>query len=230
MQIDALAALDGTENDDRCTICLYDEGWHQGVVGLVASRVKERFHRPTIAFARADAIDLRGSGRSIEGIHLRDTLDLVTKRAPGLLSRFGGHAMAAGLTLPAVHYDAFAAEFEAATRATCDRTLFARAVETDGPLAPGEIGLALINAIDEHVWGQAFPAPLFANEFDVLEQRLLKDRHLKLVLDLGGRRFEAIWFRRTERVPTRVRFAYRPVADEYMGKHRVQLVIEHAAD
>jgi single-stranded-DNA-specific exonuclease len=230
MQLDALAAIDEAAVDARSTICLFNEDWHQGVVGLVASRVKEKFHRPTIAFARAGERELRGSGRSIEGVHLRDTLDLVTKRAPALVSRFGGHAMAAGLALPAEFYEQFAAEFEEATRATCDRALFARSVETDGPLAPAEICLSLINAIDEHVWGQGFPAPLFDNEFDVLEQRLLKDRHLKLSLALDGRRFEAIWFRHTERLSARARLAYRPVADEYMGARRLQLVIEHAAE
>jgi single-stranded-DNA-specific exonuclease len=230
MQLDALAAIDEATVDSRSTICLFDEDWHQGVVGLVASRVKEKFHRPTIAFARAGERELRGSGRSIEGVHLRDTLDLVTKRAPSLVSRFGGHAMAAGLTLPAELYERFAAEFEEATCATCDRALFARSVATDGPLAAAEIGLSLINAIDEHVWGQGFPAPLFDNEFDVLEQRLLKDRHLKLSLVLDGRRFDAIWFRHTERLPAHVRLAYRPVADDYMGARRLQLVIEHAAE
>jgi single-stranded-DNA-specific exonuclease len=228
MQLDALAALDQAVVGERSTICLYDEGWHQGVVGLVASRIKEKYHRPTIAFARAGDAELRGSGRSIEGVHLRDTLDLVTKKAPLLIRRFGGHAMAAGLTLPPEHYDGFVTAFEDATCATCDRALFARTVATDGPLAGSEIGLALINAIDEHVWGQGFTAPLFDNVFDVLDQRLVKGKHLKLTVELDGRRFDAIWFRRTEGLPRRVRLAYRPTADEYQGIRRVQLVIEHA--
>jgi single-stranded-DNA-specific exonuclease len=230
MQIDALAALDAEAVESARTICLFDEDWHQGVVGLVASRVKEKFHRPTIAFARASASDLRGSGRSIEGVHLRDTLDLVTKLAPDMVRRFGGHAMAAGLTLQADRYEGFAAAFEEATRASCDRSLFARTVQTDGPLKAAEIGLELINAIDEHVWGQGFPPPLFANVFTVLEQRLLKDRHLKLTLDLDGRRFNAIWFRRTEPLPKEALLAYRPVADDYNGQRRVQLFIEHAGE
>ena len=230
MQIDALAALDADTVESARTICLFNEDWHQGVVGLVASRVKEKFHRPTIAFARASESDLRGSGRSIEGVHLRDTLDLVTKQAPDMVRRFGGHAMAAGLTLDAERYEGFAAAFEAATRASCDRALFARTVQIDGPLKAGEIGLELINAIDEHVWGQGFPPPLFANVFTVLEQRLLKDRHLKLTLDLDGRRFNAIWFRRTEPLAKEALLAYRPVADDYNGQRRVQLFIEHAGE
>jgi single-stranded-DNA-specific exonuclease len=199
------------------------------VIGLVASRVKERYHRPTIAFARASDGELRGSGRSIEGVHLRDTLDLVTKRAPSLVRRFGGHAMAAGLTMPASSYDSFVSAFEDATRASCDRTLFERTITTDGALAANEVVLSLIEAIDSHVWGQGFPAPLFDNEFIVVEQRLVKDRHLKLVVDLDGRLFDAIWFSRTEQLPRTVRLAYRPVVDDYMGERRLQLVIEHAA-
>ncbi len=229
MQLDALAVLDDNDVAARSTICLYNEDWHQGVIGLVASRIKEKYHRPTIAFARANDGELRGSGRSIEGVHLRDTLDLVTKQAPSLVRRFGGHAMAAGLTMPASSYDSFVSAFEAATRASCDRTLFERTITTDGALAANEVVLSLIEAIDSHVWGQGFPAPLFDNEFVVVEQRLVKDRHLKLRLDLDGRLFDAIWFSRTEQVPRTVRLAYRPVADDYMGERRLQLVIEHAA-
>ncbi|MBA3254859.1 MAG: single-stranded-DNA-specific exonuclease RecJ, partial [Burkholderiaceae bacterium] len=135
MQLDALAVLDDADVATRSTICLYNEDWHQGVIGLVASRIKERYHRPTIAFARANDGELRGSGRSIEGVHLRDTLDLVTKHAPSLVRRFGGHAMAAGLTMPASSYDGFVSAFEDATRASCDRTLFERTITTDGALA-----------------------------------------------------------------------------------------------
>ena len=229
MQLDALAVLDDADVAACSTICLYNADWHQGVIGLVASRIKEKYHRPTIAFARANDGELRGSGRSIDGVHLRDTLDLVTKQAPSLVRRFGGHAMAAGLTMPASSYAGFVSAFEAATRASCDRTLFERTIATDGALAANEVVLSLIEAMDSHVWGQGFPAPLFDNEFVVVEQRLVKDRHLKLVLDLDGRLFDAIWFSRTEQIPRTVRLAYRPAADEYMGERRLQLVIEHAA-
>ena len=229
MQFDALAELDESDLGSRRTITLFNEGWHQGVVGLVASRVKERHHRPTIAFARADERSLRGSGRSIEGVHLRDVLDLVTKAAPEMIDRFGGHAMAAGLTLPAERYDGFAQAFEAATRASTEADLFTRRIATDGPLAATEINLPLIEAIERQIWGQGFAAPLFDNEFAVIEQRLIKDAHLKLALEFDGRRFDAIWFRRTQPLPTRVRLAYRPVADEYQGQRRVSLHIEHAS-
>lgn len=228
MQFDALTELDAAEVERQRTVTLFNESWHQGVVGLVASRVKERFHRPTIAFARADERTLRGSGRSIEGVHLRDTLDLVTKVAPALIEKFGGHAMAAGLTLQHEGFEAFTRAFEAATRSTCEAALFTRTVLTDGPLAPAEIGASLVEAIERQVWGQGFPSPLFDNEFAVVEQRLVKDAHLKLVLELDGRRFSAIWFRHVESLPTRVRLAYRPAIDEYQGQRRVNLVIEHA--
>ena len=226
MQLDALAALDAADVQRHCSICLFDASWHQGVVGLVASRIKERFHRPTIAFARAGEAELRGSGRSIEGVHLRDTLDIVTKVDPSMIKRFGGHAMAAGLTLAAEHYEGFVAAFEEATRASCDRSIFERTIATDGPLEPGDLTFALVEACDQHVWGQGFPAPLFDQEFDVVEQRLVKDRHLKLSLELDGRRFNGIFFRRTEPLPRRARLAYRPVIDDYQGQRRLTLFIE----
>jgi len=232
MQLDALATLDPAQVENRSTLCLYEPTWHQGVVGLVASRVKEKFHRPTIAFAPADGDgrELRGSGRSIEGVHLRDTLDLVTKQAPHLVSRFGGHAMAAGLTLAAQDYEAFAAAFEQTTRASTDPAIFRRSIATDGPLRAAELDMALVQAIDAHVWGQGFPAPLFACEFDVLEQRLVKDRHLKLVLELDGQRFGGIFFRRTEPLPSNIHLAFRPAIDEYGGQRRLTLCVEHQGE
>jgi single-stranded-DNA-specific exonuclease len=229
MNLDAFAELEADYDEARRTICLFNASWHQGVVGLVASRVKERFHRPTIAFAAADEVYLRGSGRSIEGVHLRDTLDLVTKAAPELIHKFGGHAMAAGLTLKRSAFELFAQAFEAATRASAEAQLFARSLPTDGALAPRDITLGLIEAIERQIWGQGFPPPLFANEFDVLDQRLLGEQHLKLVLDLGGKRFDAIWFRRTESLPSRARLAYRPVVDEFQGLRRISLLIDAAA-
>jgi single-stranded-DNA-specific exonuclease len=227
MQFDALAELEDAALGTQRTITLFNEGWHQGVVGLIAARVKERYHRPTIAFARADETTLRGSGRSIEGVHLRDTLDLVTKVAPDLIERFGGHAMAAGLTLRAERYESFVRAFEAATRASADAACFTRTIATDGPLEPGEIGLALIEATGRQIWGQGFPPPLYANEFIVAEQRLVKDQHLRLTLELAGRRFPAVWFRRNQALPGRALLAYRPTVDEYQGERRVQLIVEY---
>lgn len=229
MQIDAAALLEDRDLADTRTLSLFDESWHQGVVGLVASRVKEKHHRPTIAFAR-NGEELKGSGRSIEGVHLRDTLDLVTKIAPGLITKFGGHAMAAGLTIAAEHLEAFARAFESATRASTEPALFTRTVAVDGPLAPDEITLGLLAEVETQIWGQGFPAPLFANEFRVLEQRLIKDAHMKLALEFGGKRFDAIFFRRTEPLPERAYLAYRPEINDWGGQRRVQLIVEHLED
>ncbi len=229
MQWDALAQLEETTLGERRTITLFDESWHQGVVGLVASRVKEKFHRPTVAFARADEKSVRGSGRSIEGVHLRDTLDLVTKAAPTLIDKFGGHAMAAGLTLAHEHLPAFEQAFEAAARASTDAGLYTRSVATDGGLAAQDITLTLADALEREIWGQGFAPPLFVNEFTVLEQRLVKDAHLKLKLLLGENKFDAMWFRHTDTLPARLRLAYRVTTNTWQGQRRITLVIEHAA-
>jgi single-stranded-DNA-specific exonuclease len=147
-----------------------------------------------------------------------------------MVRRFGGHAMAAGLSLAAEHYEGFRAAFEDATRASCDGALFERTVATDGPLAAAEITLSLVEACDQHVWGQGFPAPLFDQAFYVLEQRLIKDRHLKLVLELDGRRFNAIFFGRVEPLPREAQLAFRPTIDDYQGQRRLALTIEQCAN
>jgi len=228
MQQDAIAGIDASGFEQRRSIVLFDPQWHQGIVGLVASRIKDRCHRPTIAFAVAGEGVLRGSGRSIEGVHLRDTLDQVTKVAPGLIERFGGHAMAAGLTLRQAHLERFTDAFEAATRACTDPALFTRLLVTDGALAAADIRPDLIDALDSIVWGQGFAEPLFANEFDVIEQRLLQERHLQLTLGLERRRLAAIWFGRQESLPARVRLAYRLKFDTFGGLRRIQLQIVSA--
>jgi single-stranded-DNA-specific exonuclease len=229
MQVDALADLTLDPPETRRTITLANERWHQGVVGLVASRVKEKYHRPTIAFAPAGDGTLRGSGRSIEGVHLRDTLDLVTKAAPALIDRFGGHAMAAGLSLRAEHLAAFTEAFEQATQASADAALFTRMIATDGALRSAELSHLLVDAIERQLWGQGFPPPIFANEVEVLEQRLVKDVHLRLRVQLDGQAFNAIWFRHTATLPARVQLAFRPTLDEYQGQRRLTLVVEHAS-
>jgi len=231
MQAAAQSDLDAADvgrpaGGQRRTITLYREDWHPGVVGLIAARIKDRHHRPTVAFARADATSLRGSGRSIEGVHLRDTLDRVTKIAPEVVTRFGGHAMAAGLTIPRNALEDFARAFETAALQTTDPAPYARTLATDGALQAGEITHSLVEAINGIVWGQGFSEPLFANEFDVLEQRIVRGRHLQLTLALEGRRWPAIWFGRVESVPDCARLAYRPVIDEFRGQHRLTLRVE----
>ena len=226
MQLDAVERLSNMDWRHHATITLFEEDWHQGVVGLVASRLKERTHRPVIAFARDDNNMLKGSGRSIEGIHLRDMLDWVSKQDPNLIERFGGHAMAAGLTIRAEKLDRFTALFERAVTETADPEVFDKVVYIDGALSPEEISFGLVEAMSERIWGQGFERPLFANDFSILSQRVLKDAHLKLVVDLAGNRFEAIHFRRNTPVASHARLAYRPEINEYMGRRSVQLVVE----
>lgn len=229
MQQAAETALSCCNVDSLATLTLYDGRFNEGVVGLVASRLKEKVNRPTIVFAPTDDGALKGSGRSIAGVHLRDALDLVSKALPGAVLRFGGHAMAAGLTLRSEDdLPAFRDAFEKAVRSMVDASVFERVIYTDGGLAPDEITERLVQAIDSQIWGQGFDAPVFANEFRVVRQNLVKDAHTKLILELGGQRFDAIFFRHTETLPGMVRLAYRPNINEFMGRRSVQLVIEAA--
>ena len=229
MQQAAETALSCCNVDSLATLTLYDGRFNEGVVGLVASRLKEKVKRPTIVFAPPDDGALKGSGRSIAGVHLRDALDLVSKALPGAVLRFGGHAMAAGLTLRSEDdLPAFRDAFEKAVRSMVDASVFERVIHTDGGLAPDEITERLVQAIDSQIWGQGFDAPVFANEFRVVRQSLVKDAHTKLILELGGQRFDAIFFRHTETLPGMVRLAYRPNINEFMGRRSVQLVIEAA--
>ena len=229
MQQAAETALSCCNVDSLATLTLYDGRFNEGVVGLVASRLKEKVNRPTIVFAPTDDGALKGSGRSIAGVHLRDALDLVSKALPGAVLHFGGHAMAAGLTLRSEDdLPAFRDAFEKAVRSMVDASVFERVIYTDGGLAPDEITERLVQAIDSQIWGQGFDAPVFANEFRVVRQSLVKDAHTKLILELGGQRFDAIFFRHTETLPGMVRLAYRPNINEFMGRRSVQLVIEAA--
>ena len=227
MQLDALALVSHMDWEKRCTVTLFEPDWHQGVVGLVASRVKEKINRPVIAFAPDDEAGLlKGSGRSIEGVHLRDALDRVSKLRPDVIERFGGHAMAAGLTIRAENLDVFTELFEKAVSETVSPETFDRVVLTDGALAPEEITFGLVNALSERIWGQGFERPVFANDFTVLSQRVLKDTHLKLILDMAGNRFEAIYFRRNEPLASHAKLAYRHEINEYLGRRSIQLVVE----
>ena len=230
MQWDAAMLLNKIDVTKRHTLALFEPTWHQGIVGLVASRVKESKHRPTIAFANAADGEMKGSGRSIEGVHLRDMLDLVTKKAPGIIKKFGGHAMAAGLTIDAHHFEDFSRAFETVVTENCDEEVFERHVYVDGDLAARDITPALVEAINGQIWGQGFLPPLFANEFKVLHQTVLKGGHLKLMLEMQGARFSGIFFRRSAQVPDVARLAYRPEINEWMGQKSIQLVIEQVED
>ena len=227
MQDQALALLESVEAGERASLSLYDPGWHQGVIGILASRVKDRLHRPVIAFAKGNDGELKGSGRSIRGLHLRDALDRVSKQAPGLLLRFGGHAAAAGLTLREENLARFEELFEQTVRELIDPADLTRAIETDGPLEAGRMSLESARLLEGEIWGQGFPAPVFSDEFAVDNQRILKDRHLKLTLRKGAARFDAIRFNFAEGAPDKVRAAYRLAVNEFNGVSSVQLVLEH---
>ena len=227
MQDEALAVLEAPLDIEASTLCLYRREWHQGVVGVVASRLKDRYHRPTMVFAQAGNGELRGSGRAIAGFHLRDALDLVAKRAPGMIIRFGGHAFAAGLSLPEGELSRFAEAFEQVGKEWLSLAQLQRRIETDGALAVEELTLGLAREFESTVWGQGFPRPSFDNEFKVVAQRPVGGKHLRLALTLGDKDFEAILFNQTDILPRRIRAAYRPEVHRYQGMVSLQLVIEH---
>ncbi len=213
--------------------CLFDASWHEGVVGLIASRIKDQLHRPVFAFApnANDPAMLRGSGRSIAGVHLRDVLDLVSKRQPDLIERFGGHAMAAGLVLPIEKLERFQVALETAIVEFSDPDCFRREIQTDGGLPEAFWSLTLVEQLAAICWGQGFPEPLFSDEFIVSQQRLLKDKHLKMQLRLvgGSRRVvEAIFFNHAEPLSEHCRLAYQLGINEFNGSRKLEVRIRHA--
>jgi len=213
-------------------ICVFDPDFHEGVVGIVASRIKDKLHRPTFVFAASNAPgkehELKGSGRSIPGFHLRDALDLVAKRAPGVLLRFGGHAMAAGCTVAEEHLDVFEEALNQVAAEWLDAATLQRRLETDGPLPPEYLRVDMVDMLHREVWGQGFAAPVFCEEVDVVSQRLVGEKHLALKLKHQGQAIDGIWFGRTEPLPSRVKLAYRLDADEWQGQKRVRFMVEAA--
>ena len=229
MQATALALMDSIDAADTFSLSLYDETWHQGVIGILAARLRERYHRPAIAFAPADGAEAKGSGRSIPGLHLRDALDLVTKRHPGLILRFGGHAAAAGLTVRRKDVAAFAAAFEEIVRGLVGPADLERLIETDGNLPAAQIDLAFAETLETGVWGQGFLAPVFCDEYEVADQRVVGGRHLKLRLRApdSTRIIDAILFGQEEPLPSRIRAVYRVQVNEYKATRSVQLLVQH---
>jgi single-stranded-DNA-specific exonuclease len=228
----ALQAVEQASSSGGSTF--FHPDWHQGVVGIVASRLKDRLHRPVICFAKAvEAASeggvpvLRGSGRSIPGLHLRDALDVVSKRAPGLIRRFGGHAQAAGLSIGAADYERFAGEFERIVDELLPAQARLRVVETDGALDAMHFSLEVARLLDAGIWGQGFPQPVFCDTFAVENQRVVGERHLKLWLVKGGRRIEAMRFGALDPLPAQVRAAYRLSVNEFNGLKSIQLNVEH---
>ncbi|RZI71887.1 MAG: single-stranded-DNA-specific exonuclease RecJ [Variovorax sp.] len=213
-------------------ISVFDAEFHEGVVGIVASRIKDRFHRPTFVFAASAAPgkehELKGSGRSIPGFHLRDALDLVAKRYPGVLLRFGGHAMAAGCTVAAEHFGVFEQAMATVAQEWLDAATLTRRLDTDGPIAREYMRVDLVDTLHREVWGQGFAPPTFSEEVEVLSQRLVGEKHLALKLRHQGQPVDGIWFGHTEPLPARVVLAFRLDADEWQGVRRVRFLVEGA--
>ena len=227
MQEEALAAVEAAEFGESYTLSLFDPAWHQGVIGILAGRMKDRFHRPVIAFARSTGGELRGSGRSIPALHLRDALDRVAVRHPGLIIKFGGHAAAAGLTLSEAGLERFRDAFEEAAQELLAPPDLERVIETDGDLADDDYSLDLAQLLEEGVWGQGFPRPSFHGLFDVISQRIVGERHLKLRLARSGRPLDAMLFGTTGLLPTRIEAVHRLDVNEYQGSRSLQVTIEH---
>jgi single-stranded-DNA-specific exonuclease len=235
MREQAQLAADAMIDEDEVpppAIAIFDPDFHEGVVGIVASRIKDKLHRPTFVFAASQAPgkehELKGSGRSIPGFHLRDALDLVAKRHPGVLLRFGGHAMAAGCTIAEENFDRFEQALQQVAHEWLDAATLLRRLDTDGPLAPEYRRADLVDRLHREVWGQGFAAPTFSEEVEVVSQRLVGEKHLALKLRHQGQPVDGIWFGHTESLPARVKLAFRLDADEWQGVRRVRFLVEAA--
>ena len=228
MQEGALVNLDNMQVENQFSISLFEPSWPQGVVGILASRIKEKFHRPVIAFADAGEDILKGSGRSIAGLHLRDVLDLVTKRNPDLILKFGGHAMAAGLSIKKEDLLLFQKVFESVVRDLISPADLMATVETDGSLETSEMNLEVANMLTLSVWGQGVASPLFSDLFTVLNQRIVGEKHLKLNLEKDEERFDAIFFGQSDFLPDQFRGLYQLQVNAYNGVKSLQLQIVSA--
>ncbi len=225
MQDTALSALETFNPADSNSLTLFNEDWHQGVIGILASRMKDKFHRPVIAFAHSTHGELKGSGRSIAGLHLRDALDLVSKRQPDLILKFGGHAMAAGLSIRENDLNDFRMAFETVAQELIDKEALVKTTVTDGKLKADEFTLPIARTLQKQVWGQGFPEPLFEGEFRVLGQRIVGEKHLKLKLGTESGDLDAIYFFSTEPLPEHVHAVFSLSVNEYNGKESLQLIV-----
>ncbi len=227
MQQAALLALENIDPTEGYSLAIFDENWHQGVIGILASRLKDRFHRPVIAFARSQNVEIKGAGRSIPGLHLRDALDLVAKRHPHLLQKFGGHAMAAGLSLLEENFIEFQKAFEAVAQSLLSPADLTRIIETDGTLTAEDFTLDIARNLEQQVWGQGFPQPMFDGQFKVDSQRVVGEKHLKLKLSSPMGSHEAIHFFNAEPVPGNIHAVFSLDINEYNGKSSLQLIVKH---
>jgi single-stranded-DNA-specific exonuclease len=225
MQDSALISLENIDVADNYSLSIYNADYHQGVIGILASRLKEKYHRPTIVFADAGDGIVKGSGRSIVNFHLRDALDLVTKRHPNLIIKFGGHAMAAGLSIKQVDFAAFQSAFETVARELLTEADLQAVMETDGNLDANDMSLQTAQILASQVWGQGFAPPLFCDDFKVIQQRIVGEKHLKLILEKDQKRFNAIYFNCVENLSENINAVYALEANEYKGLQTLQLQI-----
>ncbi|WP_026432274.1 single-stranded-DNA-specific exonuclease RecJ [Paracidovorax oryzae] len=227
-------SLFGENDEPPAAVSVWDPDFHEGVVGIVASRIKDRLHRPTFVFATSSAPgkedEIKGSGRSIPGFHLRDALDLVAKRHPGVILKFGGHAMAAGCTVAKDRFPVFERAFAQVAQEWLDAATLMRRLDTDGPLSPEYCRAELVDTLHREVWGQGFAPPTFSEEVEIVSQRLVGEgkNHLSLKLLHQGRPVDGIWFGHTEPLPARVLLAFRLDVNEWKGERRVQFLVEGA--
>ncbi len=227
-------SLFGDTDEPPAAISVFDPDFHEGVVGIVASRIKDKLHRPTFVFAASAAQgkehEIKGSGRSIPGFHLRDALDLVAKRHPGVLLKFGGHAMAAGCTVAREQFETFERAFAQVAQEWLDAATLTRRIDTDGPLAPEYCRADIVDTLHREVWGQGFAPPTFSEEVEVVSQRLVGEgkNHLSLKLMHQGHPIDAIWFGHTDPLPARVLLAFRLDVNEWKNERRVQFLVEGA--
>ena len=229
MLTDILAECPSALPREQTTLCMYRDSFHQGVVGIVASRLKEKFYRPVFVFAPDDDGNYRGSGRSIAGVHLRDVLDAISKRAPDIIIKFGGHAMAAGLTLRQGSLKTFGDLFEDIVRSQVNEDTLSQTFLTDGSLKASDITLANAQLINAQIWGQGFPPPSFADTFQVLRQQSMgaDKKHTKAWLAKEGQEFEAMFWRCEDTLPRNIRAVYRPTVNEWRGNTELQLYVDY---
>lgn len=228
MQKTALNLLDDFNIHKKRTISLFDASWHQGVIGILASRLKDKFYRPTIAFASSDNNLIKGSGRSIPNFHLRDVLNLISKRIPSVIIEFGGHAMAVGLTIHSNNFDIFTRTFETIGYEQLTENQLEYVIETDGMLEETYYTVKFSHFINEQVWGQGFPLPLFFDYFKVLTQQILKEKHLKLLLEKNGQYYDAIWYKHTSLLSKYVTVIFQLDTNEYSHVTKLLLKIKYA--
>ncbi|MDC0423580.1 single-stranded-DNA-specific exonuclease RecJ, partial [Methylophilaceae bacterium] len=224
--LETALALVNISSEINCSITLFNANWHQGVIGIIASRLKEEYYRPTIIFAKDDSGLLKGSGRSISSFHLRDALDLVSKEYPEIIVTFGGHAMAAGLTIREKDFNSFSEIFERTAKKLLSEDDLNLTVEVDNSILDSELDYQTVNLINKEIWGQSFPPPLFSDEFNVISQRTIAEKHTKLYLSKGEINYDAIFFNNDQTQPDRIRAIYSIEVNDFNGIKSIQIIIK----